>query len=173
MEFSYLQENLTKEKSNMIYGRILKKDISHFETKNFNISEDQTLIYAIALGLPMEKLDDYRQSVNLDYYPMYWGYWYFLTSKKKVVHYLKIELLEASMAILELLPLLPLVVGGEDLVEVAAVEQAVAVLVDSRLKVIGLNLSLFKLTLLIFLLFYNLQPLILPCFSYPLVTLPF
>ena len=30
----------------------------------------------------MEKLDDYRQSVNLDYYPMYWGYWYFLTSKK-------------------------------------------------------------------------------------------
>ncbi len=59
-----------------------KKDISHFETKNFNISEDQTLIYAIALGLPMEKLDDYRQSVNLDYYPMYWGYWYFLTSKK-------------------------------------------------------------------------------------------
>lgn len=121
----------------------------------------------------MEKLDDYRQSVNLDYYPMYWGYWYFLTSKKKVVHYLKIELLEASMAILELLPLLPLVVGGEDLVEVAAVEQAVAVLVDSRLKVIGLNLSLFKLTLLIFLLFYNLQPLILPCFSYPLVTLPF
>ena len=87
-----------------------KKDISHFETKNFNISEDQTLIYAIALGLPMEKLDDYRQSVNLDYYPMYWGYWYFLTSKK-VVHYLKIELLEASMAILELLPLLPLVVG--------------------------------------------------------------
>ncbi len=67
----------------MIYGRILKKDISHFETKNFNISEDQTLIYAIALGLPMEKLDDYRQSVNLDYYPMYWGYWYFLTSKKR------------------------------------------------------------------------------------------
>ena len=59
-----------------------KNNIAHFKLKDFDISEDQTLIYAIALGLPMEKLDDYRQSVNLDYYPMYWGDWYFLTNKK-------------------------------------------------------------------------------------------
>lgn len=59
-----------------------KKNFIDFEQNHIYIPKDLTLIYAITLGLPMEELSDYRQSIGLNYYPMYWGYWYFLTNKR-------------------------------------------------------------------------------------------
>lgn len=59
-----------------------KDDISALDRNKMNISEDKTLIYAIALGIPMKELNDYRETISRSYYPMYWGYWYFLTNSK-------------------------------------------------------------------------------------------
>lgn len=59
-----------------------KDDISVLSEKDMDITQDKSLIYAIALGVPMKDLNDYRQTTSPDYYPMYWGYWYFLFNKK-------------------------------------------------------------------------------------------
>src|SRR5699024_5652219 len=59
-----------------------KEDISILERKDMDITEDESLIYAIALGVPMKDLNNYRENISSDYYPIYWGYWYFLMNNK-------------------------------------------------------------------------------------------
>src|SRR5699024_8453391 len=68
----YILKNIWKD---------FQKDIKKFNIKN-ELSEDQNLIYAIALGLPMNILNQYRTSVATSYYPLYWGHLYFLTNSK-------------------------------------------------------------------------------------------
>lgn len=68
----YIQYRLWKD---------FKNNIEKFHNKNFNIPNDKSIIYAIALELPMKDLNNYRSSIGMDYYPMYWGYWFFLNNK--------------------------------------------------------------------------------------------
>lgn len=68
----YLQKKLWEE---------FKKDIGKYEGE-IGITTDKSLIYAIALGLPMKELEDYRSSIDTGYYPMYWGYWFFYTNRR-------------------------------------------------------------------------------------------
>ena len=68
----YILKNIWKD---------FQKDIKKSNIKN-ELSEDQNLIYAIALGLPMNILNQYRTSVATSYYPLYWGHLYFLTNSK-------------------------------------------------------------------------------------------
>lgn len=69
----YIQYNLWKE-----FLDEMKKN----NNKSLDIMDDKALIYSIALGLPMEKLDNYRTSIDMDYYPINWGYIFFLTNPK-------------------------------------------------------------------------------------------
>ncbi|MDR7870878.1 MAG: DUF2207 domain-containing protein [Tissierellaceae bacterium] len=69
----YIQYRLWKD---------FKKNNNNIDIKNLGLSTDLSLIYLIALGLPMKDLDEYRQSIGMDYYPMHWGYFYFLTNSK-------------------------------------------------------------------------------------------
>ena len=69
----YIQYQLWKD---------FKKDSNKIDSKSLSLSTDLSLIYLIALGLPMKDLDDYRQSIGMDYYPLHWGYFYFLTNSK-------------------------------------------------------------------------------------------
>lgn len=53
------------------------KEMNVFEDLNVDIPTDKYLIYAIALGITMEKMNEYRESVAYSYYPMYWGAFYY------------------------------------------------------------------------------------------------
>lgn len=50
--------------------------------KNIDLENDQALIYAIALDVPMEGLNKFRTSIDENYYPLSWGYLFFLTNSK-------------------------------------------------------------------------------------------
>lgn len=65
----YIQYRLWKD---------FKNSFKKKKEKNINIDDDKALIYAIAMDLPMEDLDEFRTSVAHSYYPIGWGYLYFL-----------------------------------------------------------------------------------------------
>lgn len=69
----YIQYRLWKD---------FKENNTKIEIESLGLSTDLSLIYLIALGLPMKSLDDFRQSYGGEYYPMYWGYYYFLLNNK-------------------------------------------------------------------------------------------
>lgn len=60
-----------------------KKEIESYQGMEIGIPTDKSLIYAVALGLSLNDLDDYRKTYGNDYYPMYWGYYYFAMSNRK------------------------------------------------------------------------------------------
>jgi len=55
----------------------IKKETEKYSHINIDIPRDKTMIYAYALGLSMEKLDEHRRSYGNNYFPLYWGSWYF------------------------------------------------------------------------------------------------
>ncbi len=69
----YIQHRLWKD---------FKKNNSNIDIEDMGLSTDLSMIYLIALGLPMKDLDTYRQSIGRDYYPLHWGYLYFLTNSR-------------------------------------------------------------------------------------------
>ena len=69
----YIQHRLWKD---------FKKDNSNIDVENLGLTRDLSIIYLIALGLPMKDLNNYRQSIGMDYYPIYWGYYYFMMNSK-------------------------------------------------------------------------------------------
>lgn len=72
-ERGYIQYQLWKDfkKNNQVKG-----------SEGLGLSTDLAIIYLIALGLPMKDLDEYRKSVDFEYYPMHWGYFFFLTNSQ-------------------------------------------------------------------------------------------
>ena len=72
-ERGYIQYQLLKDfkKNNQVKG-----------SEGLGLSTDLAIIYLIALGLPMKDLDEYRKSVDFEYYPMHWGYFFFLTNSQ-------------------------------------------------------------------------------------------
>lgn len=70
----YLQYKLWKD---------IKDGLSKYDNVNIDIPKDKTLIYAVTLGLNMKQLNDRRTYYGNDYYPMYWGYWYFTHMNRK------------------------------------------------------------------------------------------
>jgi uncharacterized membrane protein len=70
----YIQYGLWKD---------FKKEFDNYSNLDISIPKDKTLIYAIALGISLEKLNKRRMYYGYDYYPMYWGYWYFAHNNKK------------------------------------------------------------------------------------------
>lgn len=69
----YIQYRLWKD---------FKKSNSKINLNNLGLSTDLSMIYLIALDLPMKDLDNYRESVDVNYYPLHWGYFYFLMNSK-------------------------------------------------------------------------------------------
>lgn len=59
-----------------------KKSMLENSEKNVDIENDRALIYAIALDVPMKGLNKFRTSIDEDYYPLQWGYLFFLTNPK-------------------------------------------------------------------------------------------
>lgn len=70
----YIQYSLWKD---------FKKEFDNYSNIDINIPKDKTLIYAVALGISMKKLDERRRYYGDEYYPLYWGYWYFHHSNRK------------------------------------------------------------------------------------------
>ena len=69
----YIQLKLWKDfKNSMVINK----------KKNVDINDDKALIYAIGLDVPMEGLDSFRTSIDKEYYPLHWGYLFFLTNKQ-------------------------------------------------------------------------------------------
>lgn len=60
-----------------------KKEFENYKDLDIGIPKDKTLIYAVALGLSLKKLEDQRRYYGNDYYPSYWGIWYFSSLNKK------------------------------------------------------------------------------------------
>lgn len=73
----YIQYQLWKD---------FKKDLEHqgvsIEDFNINIATDKILIYALALGLPMKSIDDFRETIPDSYSPTHWSYYYFMTNRR-------------------------------------------------------------------------------------------
>ncbi len=59
-----------------------KKEVESLGNVDIGIPRDKNIINAIALGLSMEDLESYRQNIDYNYYPMYWGLWYFTLNNK-------------------------------------------------------------------------------------------
>lgn len=70
----YTQYNLWKD---------FKKEFKNYSNYDISIPKDKVLIYAVALGFSMEDLDKSRQYYGPNYYPMYWGLWYFNSTNRK------------------------------------------------------------------------------------------
>lgn len=68
----YIQTKLWKD---------FKVQMQNKSKKNIDIDDDKAVIYAIALNLPMQNLNSFRNSVDNEYYPLNWGYLFFLTNK--------------------------------------------------------------------------------------------
>lgn len=60
-----------------IIWKNFKKDFTQTQTINY-LDREKVLIYAIALGLAMKDLEEYRNSIASSYYPMYWGNYFFM-----------------------------------------------------------------------------------------------
>lgn len=67
-----------------------KSNISSLDRKQADISKDKILIYAIALGIPMKDINNYRENIGSDYYPMHWGYWWWRW-RRRILGQLTIE----------------------------------------------------------------------------------
>ncbi|WP_195837988.1 DUF2207 domain-containing protein [Tissierella pigra] len=61
--------------------RDLSKNRDILKDYDTNISTDRILIYALALGLPMKTIDNFRDNFQESYNPSHWAYLYFLTNK--------------------------------------------------------------------------------------------
>ena len=59
-----------------------KKEIENLRGVDIGIPKDLSLIYAVALGLNMKNLDGYRRLTSNEYYPVFWGPWFFLNNTK-------------------------------------------------------------------------------------------
>lgn len=68
----YIQHKLWKD---------FKKNIEKNSKNLLDIDDDKVLIYSLALLLPMKDLEEYRKSISYSYYPIGWGYMYFLMNK--------------------------------------------------------------------------------------------
>lgn len=53
------------------------KEMTAFEDADRDASRDKYLIAAIALGITMKKMNEYRENTAHGYYPMYWGGFYY------------------------------------------------------------------------------------------------
>lgn len=75
-DIGYVQYSLWKD---------FKKELNQFKEKykeyNISIPTDRTLLYALALGLPMKSLDNFRNMVQESYSTSHWAYWYFATNQ--------------------------------------------------------------------------------------------
>lgn len=73
----YIQYQLWKD---------FKKDLEiqgvSIEEYNINIATDKILIYALALGLPMKSIDDFRERMPESYTPVHWSHYYFMTNRR-------------------------------------------------------------------------------------------
>lgn len=58
------------------------KEMNVFKDLDVDIPTDKYLIYAIALGLTMKDMNEYRNNVVYGYYPMYWGAFYYSSLNK-------------------------------------------------------------------------------------------
>lgn len=58
------------------------KEMNVFEDIDVDIPKDKYLIYAIALGVTMKDMNEYRDTVAYGYYPMYWGTFYYASLNK-------------------------------------------------------------------------------------------
>lgn len=58
------------------------KEMNVFEDLDVDIPKDKYLIYAIALGITMKDMNEYRNNVVYGYYPMYWGAFYYASLNK-------------------------------------------------------------------------------------------
>lgn len=83
--FSIILMNRKSDEGYIQYGlwKDFKKEFNNYKDLDIGIPKDLTLIYAVALGLSMKNLEEYRRGYGNDYYPMYWGYWYFIHSNRK------------------------------------------------------------------------------------------
>ncbi|MDR7855425.1 DUF2207 domain-containing protein [Tissierella sp.] len=76
------------DKGHIQYGlwKDFKKnvDMQRKVTEEYDVSipRDMTLIYALALGLPMKSLDNLRGTMPASYDSSHWAYWYFLSNRK-------------------------------------------------------------------------------------------
>lgn len=72
----YIQYELWKD-----FKKDLEKQGKIPENYEVKIPNDKTLIYALALGLPMKSMDSIRLRSEYNT-PAHWSYWYFLTNKR-------------------------------------------------------------------------------------------
>ena len=72
----YIQHLIWKD-----FKKDLSKNKNIYKNYNINIPTDKVLIYALALGLPMKSIDEFRDNFQESYSPAHWAYWYFLTNK--------------------------------------------------------------------------------------------
>lgn len=70
----YIQHKLWKD---------FEKEFENYSEYDIGIPKDKVLIYAVALGFSMKDLDKNRAAYGTDYYPMYWGFWYFNSLNRK------------------------------------------------------------------------------------------
>lgn len=70
----YIQYKLWKD---------FKKEFENYREFDIGVPKDKVLIYAVALGFSMKDLDKNRRAYGTDYYPTYWGAWYFNSLNRK------------------------------------------------------------------------------------------
>lgn len=70
----YIQHKLWKD---------FQKEFENYSEYDIGVPKDKVLIYAVALGFSMKDLDKDRRAYGTDYYPMYWGFWYFNSLNRK------------------------------------------------------------------------------------------
>jgi uncharacterized membrane protein len=71
----YIQQEIWED-----FKKDFSKDLNISRDYNINIPTDKTLIYALALGLPMKSIDRFRDNFQESYSPTYWAYWYFISN---------------------------------------------------------------------------------------------
>lgn len=71
----YIQQEIWE-----VFKKDFSKDWNISKDYNINIPTDKTLIYALALGLPMKSIDRFRSNFQESYSPTYWAYWYFISN---------------------------------------------------------------------------------------------
>lgn len=62
----------------------IRKDLKNqrYVMKDYDsIPKDKSLLYALALGLPMKHLNTFRDYISDSYSPAHWSSWYFMTNK--------------------------------------------------------------------------------------------
>lgn len=73
----YIQREIWED-----FKKDFSKDWNISRDYNISIPTDKTLIYALALGLPMKSIDRFRDNnFQESYSSAHWAYWYFLANK--------------------------------------------------------------------------------------------